>query len=107
MPQLGMIGLGRMGADLVRRLVKAGHTCVVHDVHPETIKALVQSGVVWAASLEQLVAALAKPRAIWLMVAAAVVDQELAKLVPLLAAGDIVIDGRTPITMTTYDAASN
>ena len=93
MPQLGMIGLGRMGADMVRRLVKAGHTCVVHDVHPEAIKALVQSGVVGAASLAQLVAALAKPRAIWLMVPAAVVDQELAKLVPLLAAGDIVIDG--------------
>lgn len=93
MPQLGMIGLGRMGANMVRRLTKAGHLCVVYDVHAEAVKALEQPGVLGAASLEQLVAALTKPRTIWLMVPAALVDQEIALLVPLLAAGDIVIDG--------------
>jgi 6-phosphogluconate dehydrogenase len=93
MAQLGMIGLGRMGANMVRRLTKAGHQCVVHDVHSEAIQALVAPGVVGAASLEQLIAGLAKPRAVWLMVPAAVVDPTLAKLVPLLEAGDIVIDG--------------
>jgi 6-phosphogluconate dehydrogenase len=93
MQQLGMIGLGRMGANMVRRLAKVGHPCVVYDVHAAATKALVGPGVVGAASLEELVAALAQPRAIWLMLPAAVVDQELALLVPLLAAGDIVIDG--------------
>ncbi len=93
MQQLGMIGLGRMGANMVRRLTKAGHHCVVYDVHAEATKALVQPGVIGASSLEQLMAALETPRAIWLMVPAAVVDQALATLIPLLAAGDIVIDG--------------
>lgn len=93
MAQLGMIGLGRMGANMVRRLAKAGHQCVVYDVHPEAVEALQQPNVVGAASLKTLVSALAPPRAIWLMVPAAVVDPELAALVPLLAAGDTVIDG--------------
>jgi len=93
MQQLGMIGLGRMGANMVRRLIKAGHQCVVHDSHAEAIKALIQPGVVGAASLEQLVAGLSKPRAIWLMIPAALVDAELALLAPLLDVGDIVIDG--------------
>jgi 6-phosphogluconate dehydrogenase len=93
MAQLGMIGLGRMGANMVRRLTQAGHQCVVHDMHAEAIQALVAPGVTGAGSLEQLVAGLAKPRAVWLMVPAAAVDPTLAKLVPLLDAGDIVIDG--------------
>ena len=93
MAQLGMIGLGRMGANMVRRLSQAGHECVVHDMHAEAIQALVAPGVNGAASLEQLVAGLAKPRVVWLMVPAAAVDPTLAKLVPLLDAGDIVIDG--------------
>ena len=91
--QLGMIGLGRMGANMVRRLTHGGHKCVVYDVHSEAVQALVHPGAVGAASLEDLAAQLVKPRAIWLMVPAAVVDQELAKLVPLLESGDIVIDG--------------
>lgn len=93
MAQLGMIGLGRMGANMVRRLTNAGHQCVVYDVHPPAVHALQQSEVVGTASLQEFVAALHQPRAIWLMVPAAVVDQELAALVPLLAAGDIIIDG--------------
>ena len=91
--QLGMIGLGRMGSDMVRRLTKGGHECVLYDVHAEAITQLLQRGTVGASSLEDLVARLTKPRAIWLMVPAAVVDQALAQLAPLLEAGDTVIDG--------------
>ncbi len=91
--QLGMIGLGRMGANMVRRLTRKGHECVVYDVHAEAVKNLLQQGVVGAASLKELVARLAKPRALWLMVPAALVDHELAELAPLLDGGDIVIDG--------------
>ena len=91
--QVGMIGLGRMGANMVRRLTKTGHECVVYDVQAEAIKKLLHPGAVGASSLADLVARLAKPRAIWLMVPAAGVDQTLAMLVPLLEAGDIVIDG--------------
>ncbi|HYM34507.1 MAG TPA: decarboxylating 6-phosphogluconate dehydrogenase [Steroidobacteraceae bacterium] len=91
--QLGMIGLGRMGANMVRRVTKAGHPCVVYDMHAEAVKALVQPQVTGTSSLQQLVTGLSKPRAIWLMVPAAVVDTELSKLVPLLDAGDVVIDG--------------
>ena len=91
--QLGMIGLGRMGANMVRRLTRGGHQCVVYDVHPEAVKQLVHPGVIGASSLEDLVARLSRPRAVWLMVPAGVVDQELALLAPLLADGDIVIDG--------------
>jgi 6-phosphogluconate dehydrogenase len=88
-----MIGLGRMGANMVRRVVKAGHSCVVHDVHAPAIAALAGPGIVGAATLAELVGALSSPRAIWIMVPAAVVDQTLANLAPLLNAGDIVIDG--------------
>lgn len=91
--QLGMIGLGRMGANMVRRLLRAGQQCIVYDVQPATVQALAQEGAVGAASLEDLVAKLTPPRAVWLMVPAAIVDQELAALEPLLHADDILIDG--------------
>ncbi len=91
--QIGMIGLGRMGANMVRRLMDGGHQCVVHDVSADAIRAVAEQGAVAAASLDELVAKLARPRAVWLMVPAAVVDPSLAELVPRLEAGDIVIDG--------------
>jgi len=88
-----MIGLGRMGASMVRRLMAHGHECVVFDNHPAAVAGLRQVGAKGAASLKEMVALLATPRAIWLMVPAAGVDQTLGELVPLLQAGDIVIDG--------------
>ena len=88
-----MIGLGRMGASMVRRLTPGGHECVVFDLHPAAVQTLIQPGVVGAESLQSLVAQLAAPRAIWLMLPAAVVDRVLDELSPLLGAGDIVIDG--------------
>ena len=91
--QLGMIGLGRMGASMVRRLLKDGHACVVHDVQPALVAGLVKYGATGAASAKEMVSQLRQPRTIWLMVPAAVVDQALGDLVPLLDAGDIVIDG--------------
>ena len=91
--QLGMIGLGRMGGNMVRRLMRAGHECVVYDVHPPAVKALSGEGATGAGSLEAFVAALRPPRAVWLMVPAALVDQELRDLGPHLASGDTVIDG--------------
>ncbi|MBV6303554.1 decarboxylating 6-phosphogluconate dehydrogenase [Candidimonas humi] len=91
--QLGMIGLGRMGRDMVRRLMDKGHQCVVHDSRAQAVDELRGQGATGAASLQEFVAALETPRAIWLMVPAAVVDGVLQSLLPLLAAGDIVIDG--------------
>lgn len=92
--QLGMVGLGRMGANMVRRLARGGHTCVVYDVQKQAIDAAVQPGVVsGAASLEALVGQLAQPRVIWLMLPVALVDETLATLMPLLDRDDIVIDG--------------
>jgi 6-phosphogluconate dehydrogenase len=91
--QLGMIGLGRMGANIVRRLVKDGHRCVVFDLSPEVVKDFTKDNAVGSTSLADLVKQLDKPRAIWLMVPAAVVDQTIADLVPLLEAGDTLIDG--------------
>jgi 6-phosphogluconate dehydrogenase len=91
--QLGMIGLGRMGANMVRRLLRGGHQCVVYDVHPQAVQALAKEGATGASSLDDLAAKLTRPRAVWLMVPAAVVDPTLAQLVPRLAEGDIVIDG--------------
>jgi 6-phosphogluconate dehydrogenase len=91
--QLGMIGLGRMGANMVRRLMKGGHQCVVFDMFPKAVEALVAENAAGAASMAEFVSKLAKPRAVWLMVPAAVVDQTIASLVPLLEPGDTLIDG--------------
>jgi 6-phosphogluconate dehydrogenase len=91
--RLGMIGLGRMGANMVRRLLKAGHEGVVFDVSPKAVQELVQEKAAGASSLADLVQKLDKPRALWLMVPAAFVDKTIADLVPLLEAGDILIDG--------------
>jgi 6-phosphogluconate dehydrogenase len=91
--QLGMVGLGRMGANLVRRLVGDGHRCVVYDVNAEAVKELEGEGAVGATTLEGFVGKLEKPRAAWLMLPAAIVQQTLDQLVPLLDAGDTVIDG--------------
>ena len=91
--QLGMIGLGRMGANMVRRLMKNGHQCVVYDRSADAVKALVADGAVGAASLQEFVAKLSAPRAAWLMVPAAAVDGTLAALAPLMAKDDTIIDG--------------
>ncbi|MHC5541256.1 NAD(P)-binding domain-containing protein, partial [Singulisphaera rosea] len=91
--QIGMIGLGRMGANMVRRLMRAGHECVVHDVSASSVKTLVDEGAVGSTTLQDFVSKLKGPRAVWLMVPAAVVDSTLNELVPLLSKGDIVIDG--------------
>jgi 6-phosphogluconate dehydrogenase len=91
--QLGMIGLGRMGANMVRRLLKGGHECVVFDRSPQAVTELVQEKAVGTSSLADLVKNLKKPRAVWLMVPAAVVDHTIADLLPALEADDILIDG--------------
>ena len=91
--QLGMIGLGRMGSYMVQRLMKTGHEGVVYDSHPEAMQELVTKGAKSSTSLADFVKKLTKPRAIWLMIPAAVVDKVLAQLTPLLESGDIVIDG--------------
>ena len=91
--QLGMIGLGRMGANMVRRLLKGGHQCVVFDRSPKVVEDLVREQTIGASSLADLVRQMEKPRAVWLMVPAAVTDQTIADLQPHLEAGDIVIDG--------------
>ncbi len=91
--QLGMIGLGRMGANMVRRLLRAEHQCVVFDRMPQAVQELTREKAVGAASLAEFVKKLDKPRAVWLMVPAAVVDQSIAELTPLLEPGDILIDG--------------
>jgi 6-phosphogluconate dehydrogenase len=91
--QLGMIGLGRMGANMVRRLQRAGHQCVAYDVNAGAVNATVADGAIGATSMEDFVAKLDAPRAVWLMVPAAFVDAELDTLSKLLSSGDIVIDG--------------
>ena len=91
--QLGMVGLGRMGANMVRRLMKAGHNCVVFDVFPKSVQELVTEKATGSSSLKDLASKLQKPRAIWLMVPAAAVDETIAGIVPHLEAGDILIDG--------------
>ena len=91
--ELGMIGLGRMGANMVRRLLRADHQCVVYDVHPEPVQELVGEGAIGTASLRELADKLSPPRAVWMMVPAATVDSTLTDLTPLLGQDDTVIDG--------------
>jgi len=91
--QLGMIGLGRMGANLVRRLMNDGHACVAYDVNPAAVDTLAAEGATGARTLEDFVGAMSTPRAIWIMVPAAIVQQTVDSLVPLLDEGDIIIDG--------------
>ena len=91
--QLGMIGLGRMGANLVRRLTKDGHSCVVYDVNAEAVKTLTGPNILQAASFDDFVAKLSQPRVVWVMVPAGVTGRTVSDLAPLLSAGDIVIDG--------------
>jgi 6-phosphogluconate dehydrogenase len=91
--RIGMIGLGRMGANMVRRLIKGGHECVVYDRSTDAVKASVGQGAKGASSLAELVAGLTAPRAVWVMVPAGIVDSVLAELRPLLKKGDIIIDG--------------
>ncbi len=91
--QLGMIGLGRMGANMTRRLLRGGHQCVVFDMSAKAVAELAKENAVGAASLAEFVQSLTKPRAVWLMVPAAVVDKTIADLVPHLEHGDILIDG--------------
>jgi 6-phosphogluconate dehydrogenase len=91
--QLGMVGLGRMGSNLVRRLMRDGHRCVVYDVNPEAVKQLDAKGATGTSSLQELVNTLEQPRTVWLMLPAAIVDSTLDELVPLLEPGDAVIDG--------------
>ena len=91
--EIGMIGLGRMGANMVLRLMRGGHQCFVYDPNPASVSALTSQGATGAASLEEFVSKMSKPRAIWMMVPAGVVDSLLDKLAPLLESGDCVIDG--------------
>jgi 6-phosphogluconate dehydrogenase len=105
--QLGMIGLGRMGANMVRRLIKKGHTCVVFDRSPQAAAGLVKDHAIGADSLMDLVKKLEKPRAVWLMVPAAVVDQTIADLLPHLEPGDILIDGGNSYYVDDIQRAKN
>jgi len=91
--ELGMIGLGRMGSNMVQRLLRAGHRCVAYDVHPEAAQALVKDGAVGATSMEDFARTLKAPRAIWMMVPAAAVDETLKALIPFLEKDDVIIDG--------------
>jgi 6-phosphogluconate dehydrogenase len=91
--QIGMIGLGRMGGNMVRRLMAAGHECVVRDVSADAIAGLAREGAVGSTSLDDFLGRLATPRVVWLMVPAGIVDATLEELVPKLAPGDVVVDG--------------
>jgi 6-phosphogluconate dehydrogenase len=91
--QLGMIGLGRMGANMVRRLMRGGHQCVVFDMAPKAVADMAREGAIGASSVADLVQKLAAPRAVWLMVPAAAVDQTIAAVAPLLSPDDVLIDG--------------
>jgi 6-phosphogluconate dehydrogenase len=91
--QLGMIGLGRMGSNMVTRLMRAGHTCVIYDHNAQAVKDLAEKGAVSSSSLADLVKKLEAPRAVWLMLPAAVVDTVLTELKPLLKASDVIVDG--------------
>jgi len=91
--QIGMIGIGRMGGDMVRRLLQYGHECVVYGRNPAAVDAMVTAGAVGTLALEEFVATLSVPRVVWLMIPAAAVDDMIARLLPLLATGDIIVDG--------------
>src|ERR1700730_7306956 len=91
--QIGMIGLGRMGANMVRRLLKAGHNCDVFDMSSKAVAELVAEKAIGSSSLADFIKKLTKPRAVWLMVPAGVVDKTIAELAPLMESGDILIDG--------------
>lgn len=91
--RIGMVGLGRMGANMVRRLIKGGHECVAYDNSAEAVKAIVSQGAKGAKTLAELVEGLAAPRVVWVMVPASVVDSVIAQLRPLLKKGDVIIDG--------------
>src|SRR5438876_6153223 len=91
--QLGMIGLGRMGANMVRRLMRGKHECVVYDVFPDAIKALAKEGAVPAATLDEFAQKLKRPRAVWMMVPAGVVDKTIESILAKLSPDDILIDG--------------
>src|SRR6187402_3544161 len=91
--QIAMIGLGRMGANMVRRLMKAGHECVVYNRSPAAVDALVKEGAIGSTSIKELVSKLKAPRAVWMMVPAGAVDATIQELQQYLEAGDIVIDG--------------
>ena len=91
--ELGMIGLGRMGTNMVRRLMRANHRCVVYDIKPEAVQALVKEGAVGATSLQDFVDQLSQPRTLWMMMPAAAVDSTLNAVVPLLKWNDVVVDG--------------
>jgi len=91
--QIGMIGLGRMGANMVRRLLRGGHECVVNDRNPDAVKSLVDEGAIGAASLDDFISKMKAPRAIWLMVPAALVDTIINQLLTVVSAGDVIIDG--------------
>src|SRR4029453_18408467 len=103
--QLAMVGLGRMGANMVRRLINGGHECVVFDMSPKAVADLARDKAVAAASLAALARKLAKPRAVWLMVPAAVVDKTIVDLVPHLESGDILIDGGNSYYVTEHPRA--
>src|SRR5579863_4219358 len=105
--QLGMIGLGRMGANMVRRLIKKGHNCVVFDRSAQAVADLAKEQATGADSLADLAKKLQKPRAVWLMVPAAVVDQTIADLLPHLEAGDILIDGGNSYYVDDIQRAKN
>ncbi len=104
--QIGMIGLGRMGANMVQRLLRAGHRCVVYDINPEAVAALVEAGAVGAASMEDFVAKLEKPRAAWLMLPAAITGQNVEKLAGLMEKGDTIIDGGNSYYRDAVDLAA-
>ncbi len=91
--QLGMIGLGRMGANMVRRLMRTGHECVVFDMNPDAVRELEGEGAMGASDLDDFVAKLSQPRPVWMMVPAAVVDRSIENLNGRLSADDIIIDG--------------
>ena len=104
--QIGMMGLGRMGANMVRRLLRAGHECVVYDINPAGVAALVREGAVGAASLEEFVSKLSVPRTAWLMLPAAITGKIASQVAALLQAGDIVVDGGNSFYQDAVDQAA-